>query len=122
MAPAGEQRQYLGPGWRQNVGGQAVSNFGVGQTNSQLGFSGLVLSAGSQNVNVLLRALQLSQRMEVLSRPQVRTLDNQPAYIQVGQRVPQIVSSTLERELGQINTVSLQNIGLILAVTPHQSG
>jgi general secretion pathway protein D len=120
LPPLGNSGSTSALGGAQNVGGQAVSNFGVGQTNSQLGFSGLVLSAGSQNVSVLLRALQMSQRMEVLSRPQVTTLDNQPAYIQIGQRVPRIVSSTLTA-LGQINSVTLENVGLILAVTPRIS-
>ena len=37
----------------QDVGGQGISNFGVGRTNSTLGYSGLVLSAASQNVSAL---------------------------------------------------------------------
>src|SRR6185436_2819844 len=39
------------------VGSQGLSNFSVGRTNGNLGFGGLVLSAGSESVNVLLRAL-----------------------------------------------------------------
>jgi hypothetical protein len=48
------------------------------------------------------------------------TLDNQPAFIQVGQRVPRIVSSTVT-QIGQINNVTLENVGLILGVTPRIS-
>lgn len=103
-----------------NVGGQGISNFAVGRTNDQLGYGGLVLSASSQNVSVLLRALQESRRVDILSRPQVRTLDNQPAFIQVGQRVPRIIGSTVNQN-GQSNSVALENIGLILAVTPRIS-
>lgn len=103
-----------------NVGGQGISNFAVGRANDQLGFGGLVLSASSKNVNVLLRALRESRRVDVLSRPQIRTLDNQPAYIQVGQRVPRIVGSTVNQN-GQSNSVSLENVGLILGVTPRVS-
>lgn len=102
------------------VGGQSVSNFSVGRSNDQLGYGGLVLSASSQNVSVLLRALQESRRVDILSRPQVRTLDNQPAFIQVGQRVPRIIGSTVNQN-GQSNSVTLENIGLILAVTPRIS-
>ncbi|MBM4074646.1 MAG: hypothetical protein FJ267_03280, partial [Planctomycetes bacterium] len=103
-----------------DVGGQGISNFSVGRGNDQLGFGGLVLSASSQNVSVLLRALQESRRVDILSRPQIRTLDNQPAFIQVGQRVPRIVGSTIN-QIGQQNSVTLENVGLILGVTPRIS-
>ena len=103
-----------------DIGAQGISNFAVGRTNDQLGFGGLVLSASSQNVNVLLRALRESRRVDVLSRPQIRTLDNQPAFIQVGQRVPRIIGSTVNQN-GQSNSVALENVGLILGVTPRVS-
>ena len=103
-----------------HVGGQGISNFAVGRGNDQLGFGGLVLSASSRNVNVLLRALRESRRVDVLSRPQIRTLDNQPAFIQVGQRVPRISGSTVNQN-GQTNQVELENVGLILGVTPRIS-
>lgn len=102
------------------VGGQGLSNFDLGRGNAELGFGGLVLSASSQNVNVLLRALEESRRMQVLSRPQVLTLDNQPAFIQVGQRVPRIVGSSIN-QIGQQNEIALENVGLILGVTPRIS-
>lgn len=102
------------------VGGQGISNFSVGRVNSELGFGGLVLSASGRNVTALLRALQESRRLEILSRPQIRSLDNQPAYIQVGQRVPRIIGSTVNQN-GQTNTVALENVGLIMGVTPRIS-
>ncbi len=101
-------------------GGQGLSNFSVGRSNAELGFGGLVLSASSRNINVLLRALEENRRMQVLSRPQILTLDNQPAFIQVGQRVPRIVGSTIN-QIGQQNQVELENVGLILGVTPRIS-
>jgi len=103
-----------------SVGGQAVSNFAVGRGNDNVGFGGLVLSASSQNVSVLLRALNESRHVRILSRPQIRTLDNQPAFIQVGQRVPRIVGSTVNQN-GQSNSIELENVGLILGVTPRVS-
>ncbi|HYW80158.1 MAG TPA: hypothetical protein VE890_11305, partial [Thermoguttaceae bacterium] len=56
----------------------------------------------------------------VLSRPQIMTLDNQPAFIQIGKRVPRISGSTL-RPQGQVNTIEMENVGLILGVTPRIS-
>ncbi len=103
-----------------SLGSQGISNFSVGRTNEELGFGGLVLSASSENVSFLLRALQDSRRLEILSRPQVLTLDNQQAFIQVGQRVPRIVSSIINQN-GAQNNVALENIGLIIGVTPRIS-
>lgn len=102
------------------VGKQALSSFAVGRTAPELGFGGLVLSAGSKSVNVLLRALQQNQRLEVLSRPQVMTIDNQPAFIQVGQKVPRITNFTIN-QIGQNTSIALENVGLILGVTPRIS-
>jgi general secretion pathway protein D len=104
---------------RNRTGGQALSSFGVGRTSEQ-GYGGLVLSASSQNISVLIRALQETREMRILSRPLVRTLDNQPAFIQVGQRVPRIVGSTVS-VAGQSNAIDVENVGLILGVTPRIS-
>ena len=103
------------------VGSQGLSTFAVGRVNNELGFGGLVLSASSESVSVLIRALQDSRRLDVLARPQVRTLDNQKAFIQVGQRVPRITASNITEGGLQTNTVELENVGLILGVTPRVS-
>jgi type II secretion system protein D len=103
------------------TGGQGLSSFGVNRSNSSLGYGGLVLSASSENISMLIRALQQCHKLEVLSRPQVMTLDNQPAYVQVGQRVPYINSASITTAGNQINTVQLQNVGIILGVTPRIS-
>jgi len=117
LGNSGSSQALSGAG---NVGGQGISNFSLGRSNAELGFGGLVLSASSQNVSALLRALEESRRLEVLSRPQVLTLDNQSAFIQVGQRVPRITGSTIT-QIGQQNTITLENVGLILGVTPRIS-
>lgn len=102
------------------VGTQGLSNFAVGRVNTELGYGGLVLSASSDSVSALVRALQETRRLDVLSRPQVMTLDNQPAFIQVGQRVPRITGTTIN-QFSQVNTIDLENVGLILGVTPRIS-
>ncbi|MFN7840460.1 MAG: secretin N-terminal domain-containing protein [Pirellula sp.] len=105
----------------KRTGGQGISNFSVGRGNETLGFGGLVLSASSENISFLLRALQDSRRLEILSRPQVLTLDNQQAFIQVGQRVPRIVRSSINVQGFQNSDVELENVGLIIGVTPRIS-
>lgn len=119
-APLGNSGAPSSLATAHNVAGQAVSNFGVGSVNQQLGYGGLVLSASSESVSVLIRALQQSNRLEILSRPQIRTLDNQPAFIQIGQRVPRIQTASVT-QVGSVNGVILENVGLILGVTPRIS-
>ena len=103
-----------------SVAGQALSYFGLGRVNSDLGYGGLVLSASSENVSILIRALNQSGRFEVLSRPQIMTLDNQPASILVGQRVPRVIGTNIN-QIGQVNSIELEDVGLILGVTPRIS-
>ncbi len=105
-----------------SVGKQSLSNFGLGRTNNDLGYGGLVLSAGSESVSVLLRALSAQRKINILSRPQIRTLDNQEATIQVGQRVP-IVNGFLPGVNGSVGSPSIQqdDAGIILSVRPRIS-
>ncbi len=117
LGNSGSDQSLNGSG---RVGSQGISSFSVGRINDELGFGGLVLSASSQSVSVLIRALQESRRLEVLSRPQIMTLDNQPAFVQVGQRVPYITESQLTN-FGRVNQVELIDVGLILGVTPRIS-
>ncbi len=105
---------------RDHFAPQVLSSFGVSRTNSDLGYGGLVISGGNDEVSILIRALQDDRRVDILSRPQVMTLDNQPAFIQVGQRVPRIVSSQVV-EGAVINSTTLENVGIILGVTPRIS-
>lgn len=101
--------------------GQALSNFGVGRVNGDLGFGGLVLSAGSESVSVLLRALAAKFKVDVLSRPQIRTLDNHEALIQIGRQVP-VVDGVSITGVGSANPIIRQDkSGIILKVTPRIS-
>ncbi len=101
-----------------SIASQGLSNLGVGRTNSSLGFGGFVFSASSENLSVLLRALTACHRLDVLSRPQIMALDNQTAFVQVGQRVPRITASTVT-VAGTTNSVTLDNVGIILYVQPR---
>jgi type II secretion system protein D len=101
-----------------NVAGQGLSNFALGRTNPALGFGGLVLSASSESVSILLRALARDRRLEVLSRPQIMTLDNQQASIVVGAEVARITGSNLVQGAGVSQNVQYVPTGVILEVTP----
>ena len=106
---------------RESVAGQALSNLAVGRIDPTLGFGGLVLTASNESVNVLLRALEQSSRAQIISRPQVQTLDNQLAYVNVGALVPRITggqSSTIGTFNPEVVDIS---VGIILEVTPRTS-
>lgn len=101
------------------VGTQGLSALGVGRVNGDLGYGGLVLSAGSESISVLLRALSERHHIDVLSRPQIRTLDNHEAVIQIGQQVP-VVDGVAITGVGSANPVIRQDqAGIILRVMPR---
>ena len=105
----------------RNTAGQALSNFSLQRGNSDLGFGGLVLSASSESVSILIRALAAKRNVHILSRPQIRTVDNVTAQIQVGQIVP-VVNGVSVTAVGSANPVIVQSeAGIILTVTPRIS-
>lgn len=106
-------------GSKARVGTQGLSSFSLGRTNGDLGYGGLVLSAGSDSVSVLLRALSATRRVQVLSRPQIRTLDNQQAQIIQGQVVPIVNGVTLTAQGVASPQIVQQDAGIILNVTPR---
>ncbi|MEZ6137510.1 MAG: secretin N-terminal domain-containing protein [Pirellulaceae bacterium] len=103
----------------QNVAGQALSGFGVGRS-SAAGPAGLVLSASSEAVGVLVRALQTSNRLQILNRPQITTLDQREAQSLVGSQVPR-VTNVSAAALGTPQQVTTQDtqVGLSLSVLPR---
>ena len=102
----------------QNVAGQGSSGFGLGRSNATLGYGGLVLAAGSESVNMLFRALQDANRVQILSRPHLMTIDNNVANVQVGSRVPRIQGSTLGVN-GTQQSVQDTPVGLIMQIQPR---
>lgn len=104
------------------VGTQGLSNFALGRVNDSLGFGGLVLSASSEAVSVLLRALASHRHVQVLSNPHVLALDNQEAQIQQGQLVPIVQGVNVNANSGAvIPIVEQDDSGIILTVTPRIS-
>ena len=95
-----------------NVLGQNVQNF----TPVPPG-AGLYQVLGS-DFQVTLRAIAQAGKAEVLSRPSILARNNQPATINLGQQVPLVSNTRFDAVNGQINTVTYQNVGIILRVTP----
>ncbi len=103
------------------VGLQGLGNLGLGRVSPNSGVGGFVFSAASDSFNLLVRALKTQGRLDVLSRPQVMTLDNQTANLLVGQNFPIVTSSNVTSTGLITNTVSYVDIGVSLAVTPKIS-
>ena len=118
--PLGNDNTPASLATRNAAAAQAITNFTLSRSDPTLGFGGLVLQASSDSVNMLIRALQESERLQVISRPQVQTLDNQPAFVQVGAQVPRIQSSQITN-FGTQNNTSDVSVGIILQVTPRTS-
>ncbi|HID23870.1 MAG TPA: type II and III secretion system protein [Planctomycetaceae bacterium] len=69
---------------------------------------------------MLIRALAATRHVEILSRPQIRTLDNQLAEIQVAAEVPRISGFTQNANTGVITPLVEQTpTGITLSVTPR---
>ncbi|MDC0935510.1 secretin N-terminal domain-containing protein [Pirellulales bacterium] len=118
LGNSGSDRALAGAG---RAAAQGIANFAVGRVSPDLGFGGLVLSASSDSVAMLLRALQESRRLEVLSRPQIMALDNQRGRSFVGEEVPFITGVQFDN-FGNANpTVEFRNVGLTLDVIPRIS-
>ncbi len=106
------------PANRPTVAGQALSSFIVGRTSSNAaGVGGLVVSAASESVNALVRALQVDGRLQILSRPVVTTQDGKDASLQVGQSTP-IPTNTTVTNNTTTNGIDYRDVGIIMEVLP----
>ncbi len=107
------------PGLNENLAGMAVSSLGLGR-NSSLGYGGLVMSAGNESVNMLLRALEAQNRLEILSSPTIMTMDNLQGFVQQGAIVRFIEGTTITNGVVQ-NNLTPVDTGIILQVRPRLS-
>ncbi len=65
-----------------------------------------------------IRALSTKGKVELLSRPSIMARNNQEAVIVVGSEVPFVTNSRTDNNGNIINTITYDNIGIILRVTP----
>ena len=106
---------------RAIVGAQGLADLGLGRNGFFGGATspgGLVLSAASDSVSILIRALQEEGRAQILSRPQIMALNNQPAFVQVGQDIARFNGSTATNT-GVTQDVVDVPTGLILSIEPR---
>ena len=129
-----------GTGTGSNTVGLLGTNFSVGGTNlltlgaaaangNYTASPGLNLAVGQQRngalaLGALARFLQSSGEGNVLSTPNLLTLDNEEAKIVIGQNVPFVTGSYAAAAVGTTNpftTVERKDVGLTLKVKPQIS-
>jgi len=98
---------------------QGLSNLGVGRADAN-GVGGFIFSGASNSVNVLVRALKVQGRIDILNAPTITTLDNQVGEVSVGQIYPYITGALIS-SLGTITpTITYRtDVGVTLQVTPR---
>jgi type II secretion system protein D len=79
--------------------------------------SGIKASVLDRTLNVTMRALQETGKLNILSRPYILTRNNQTATITVGSQVPFATGETTSN-VGTQTTTEYRDIGIILSVTP----
>lgn len=118
-----------------NFGGPGSSILGLSQDPTQAGqglslgwLRGTTTIPGTDQVvfdiGGLLRALQSDNTTNVLSTPQLVTMDNAEAQIQVGQEVPFLTGQFVDTGANDssrnpFQTIQRNDVGITLKVTPH---
>lgn len=82
------------------------------------GLGGVSLTVTSEDFNLLVRALQVDGRLEILSRPSILVQDNQDAEITIGERVPTVQDVVVSGNGVVTPSVTYEKVGVILKVTP----
>ncbi|MCL6271139.1 type II secretion system secretin GspD [Sansalvadorimonas sp. 2012CJ34-2] len=98
----------------------AISVVGAAQDLSKLNFGQVLLR--NSNFGVIVNALSSRQNVNLMSTPNLMTLDNEEAELVVGQEVPFTTgsySSDASSGKNPFNTTERKPVGLTLKVTPH---
>jgi general secretion pathway protein D len=109
----------------ERVGGGEDGILGDAAAASLLNANGAFLGAGGQTddgaiFGVILNAVQGDRDSNVLSTPHITTLDNQEAYINVGQEIPISTGEVLsESNDNPFRTIDRKPVGVSLTVTPQ---
>ncbi len=117
--------------WREQYNNRAATISSIvydSTTTFPSGFTMGIIGAGITiggvtfpNIGAVIQAYKTDQEVSILSTPQIMTLDNEEAEINVGSNVPYITqqqASTTSTSVGY-NTYEYKDVGVILNITPH---
>lgn len=112
----------------QNIvsGAQNLGSLGKGLNIGVIRGSVTIAGLGTiTNLGVLARALETNNNANILSTPNLLTLDNEEAKIVIGQNVPfitgQYAQGTAGTTVNPFQTIERQDVGLTLRVRPQVS-
>ena len=107
--------------YQSKNGPATLSNASNGGVNSSFpGFS--FLYTGKTDIAAVLNSLETRTQVHVLSSPKLLVLSNHEAILQVGDQVPiitQTAVSTTTAGAPVVNSVQMQDTGVILRITPR---
>ena len=93
------------------------NGFSLGIISSGITIGGITFPT----IGAVIQAYKTDKNVSILSTPQIMTLDNEDAEINVGENVPYITqqqSSTTSTSVNY-NTYEYKDVGVILDITPH---
>jgi len=85
-------------------------------------FPGFNYAINTANIAATLSALNALTHVNVISTPSLMVLDNKTARLQIGDQVPittQTATSTVTANTAIVNSITMQDTGVILSVTPR---
>lgn len=106
-----------------STGGLIVQNPLFGGTAAA---TGIEISHQRGSITAVLDALKLQGDLKLVSKPRLRTLNNQPAVVRVGQDLPVFITKTTQSTgdnpvLSTDETIQTVTVGTILSITPQVS-
>ena len=117
-----DQLQY-GVQWQLTKGGTPTASFSNAVTGGvAAAFPGFNYAVNAANIASTLSALNALTHVNVISTPSLMVLDNKTARLQIGDQVPittQTATSTVTANTAIVNSITMQDTGVILSVTPR---
>lgn len=117
-----DQLQY-GVQWQLSKGGTPTATFS-NAINGSVGaiFPGFNYAVNAASIASTLTALNALTHVNVISTPSLMVLDNKTARLQIGDQVPittQTATSVVTAQTAIVNSITMQDTGVILSVTPR---
>lgn len=117
-----DQLQY-GVQWQLTKNGTPTASFSNALTGGvAAAFPGFNYAVNAASIAATLSALNALTHVNVISTPSLMVLDNKTARLQIGDQVPittQTATSTVTANTAIVNSITMQDTGVILSVTPR---
>ena len=109
--------------WQLQKNGTQTATFSSLATGAvAAAFPGFNYAYNAASISATLKALNDVTKVNVISTPSLMVLDNKTARLQIGDQVPittQTATNVVTSQAAIVNTVSMQDTGVILSVTPR---